>query len=130
MAASLINIQLFRTNEWRQLFVVSARLEDGELDVRRVAVETLAAITDKGDKEAIAAVSSRLEHGNPYVRGVAVEALAAITDKGDKEAIAAVSARLEDGDQYVRRVAVEALAAIMYVGVAAKKRIGCWIAAK
>ena len=56
--------------------VVSGCLEDGDHDVKEVALEVLAAITEKGDKEVIAAVSARLDDGKLDVRRGAVEALA------------------------------------------------------
>ena len=65
-------------------------MEDRDFYVREAAVEALALVAEKGDKDVIVAVSQHLEDTYADVRKAVVEALVFGAEKGDKDATAAV----------------------------------------
>lgn len=96
--------------------LVSAHLEDINVDVRRKAVEALYHIADKGNVQAVALVSELLSDPDYMVRQAAVAVLAKLTEPWDQRTISLVSARLEDEYFCVRWTAVEALVQVVGKG--------------
>mmetsp|Transcript_97946 Transcript_97946/g.154330 ORF Transcript_97946/g.154330 Transcript_97946/m.154330 type:complete len:398 (-) Transcript_97946:120-1313(-) len=84
-------------------------LEDDNLSVRRVSMEILGEVTEKGDERIVRSISDRLLDERDSVRMSAAQAFAQVVDKGDQHAAGLVFPHLEHDDEGVREVALVAM---------------------
>lgn len=78
-------------------------------DVRRLAVESLAKMVEKGNPKAIIAVCNLIEDRHYIVRWTAMRALGQVAEQGDRFALERVQEKLTHPSADVRRAAVGAL---------------------
>lgn len=109
---------------------LAARLGDDSAGVREAAVKGLAAISDKGNRNAVLAMASLIEEEKAItVRTAALQALTRVAQRGDEEALAPVLNLLrrvegvERGDVFtpnlssgIKRQAVKALSTLAVPG--------------
>eukprot|EP00931_Biecheleriopsis_adriatica_P023539 TRINITY_DN14848_c0_g1_i1.p1 TRINITY_DN14848_c0_g1~~TRINITY_DN14848_c0_g1_i1.p1 ORF type:complete len:645 (+),score=128.86 TRINITY_DN14848_c0_g1_i1:68-2002(+) len=89
---------------------IASRLDERDPDVRRIALESLAAVAPKTcSKQVVAAVTAHLGDSNRHVQAAAIASLAALAASGDYEAVLAWCACLKDEDPEFRIATLEAL---------------------
>jgi len=114
-------VELGYTCDAEAIAIVSGRLSDPDMAVRKLATEALGVIAEKGDVRTLEVVVAQIEHAAlkglfQNERHSPAEALRAVAEKGDPNAIAAACKLLEHANYNVRTIGPPAVAVVAEKG--------------